>query len=340
LCVIWAIVLLHFAVPFFLLLMRPIKRNSKALAWIAGLLLFMQLAYNYYQVIPEFAASKLSEHWMDFLVPIGIGGVWLAHFMRNIQSAPLLAVHDYNRAAALHLRQLDAEEAAREEAILLLEKEKPVAGPASEQQAGEQQAVEQHRGDQPDGPETEEVSYPDSRIEHAAARYEPKDIRVGWLVAVVATVCCYAVLHYYGVWRFFRFQEHDQAEAKKSPYASASASSPTLLPPGNGGDWREVYTGVPPPAPLPPQPRLDQLDRMTPEESAAVNMQLAAQIKALHSYGPSAEKGFVRVPIEEAMKAVAATLPVAKGPPPGRDANGLLDAGESNSGRMFRGPLP
>ena len=91
-----------------------------------------------------------------------------------------------------------------------------------------------------------------------------------------------------------------------------------------------------------PQPRLDQLDRMTPEESAAVNKQLAAKEKALHSYGSTADKGFVQIPIEQAMKAVAGTLPVAKESPQGRAAkgNGLLEAGESNSGRMFRGPMP
>ena len=42
------------------------------------------------------------------------------------------------------------------------------------------------------------------------------------------------------------------------------------------------------------------------------------------------------------MKAVAGNLPVAKESSQGRAAkdNGLLEAGESNSGRMFRGPMP
>ena len=117
LCVMWAIAVLHFGVPFFLLLMRPVKRNSKAVGWIAGLLLLMQLAFNYYQVLPAFSAPRLSEHWMDFLVPIGIGGVWLASFMMHLRGRPLLPLHDYNRAAALYLRDLDAEEAAREEGL-------------------------------------------------------------------------------------------------------------------------------------------------------------------------------------------------------------------------------
>jgi hypothetical protein len=115
--VMWAIVLFHFTLPFFLLLVRPIKRNSKAMAWIAGLILFMHLVFMNYQVIPDFPASSLSEHGMALLVPIGIGGIWLAHFLWQLERFPLLPLHDYNRAAALHLRRLDTEEAAREEAV-------------------------------------------------------------------------------------------------------------------------------------------------------------------------------------------------------------------------------
>ncbi len=116
LCVIWAIVVLHFAVPFFLLLMRPIKRNSKAVAWIAGLLLLMQLVFDYYQVLPEVAVPT-EQIWLDILLPIGMGGIWLAYYVVQLRRLPLVALHDYNRVTALHLRSLDAEDAEREEAL-------------------------------------------------------------------------------------------------------------------------------------------------------------------------------------------------------------------------------
>jgi hypothetical protein len=115
--VMWAIFLLHFAVPFFLLLMRPIKRSSQAVGRIAGLILLMQLVFLHYLVLPDFPTARLSELWLEVLLPVGIGGPWLAHFLWQIERYPLLPLHDYNRAAALHLRQLDAEEAAREEAV-------------------------------------------------------------------------------------------------------------------------------------------------------------------------------------------------------------------------------
>jgi hypothetical protein len=115
--VVWALGVLHFGVPFFLLLMRSVKRNSRAVAWIAGLLLLMQLVFMNYQVLPAFSADTLGQHWMDFLMPIAIGGLWLACFLWQLQGRPWLAAHDYNRATAIHLRQLDEEEAAREEAL-------------------------------------------------------------------------------------------------------------------------------------------------------------------------------------------------------------------------------
>lgn len=125
----WAIFVLHFAVPFFLLLLRDIKRNPPALAMVAGLLLFMQLVYLYFQILPSFTASawqrllpefpadRLTGHWMDFLSPLAIGGLWLAYFLWQLKRYPVLPQHDLNREEAVRLRQHDVAEAARQEAI-------------------------------------------------------------------------------------------------------------------------------------------------------------------------------------------------------------------------------
>jgi hypothetical protein len=154
---------------------------------------------------------------------------------------------------------------------------------------------------------------------NAGVRYERKDIRLGCLLAfMVVAVCVIATLGY-GVWRFFWWQAGVQQEAKRSPYPLAPALS----------------------AQLPPEPRLEQLDRMAGITSADADKSLAAKEKALDSYGPTADKGFVHIPIRQAIKAVAGKLPVRKQPPPPpADQRGLLEGGQSNSGRMFRGPLP
>lgn len=125
----WALVIFHFVVPFFLLLLRDIKRNPSALARVAGLLLFMQLVYMYFQILPpfsgrawqrllpDFPADHLSVHWMDFLTPLGVGGLWLAYFLWQLKQNPVLPLHDLNRQEAAHLRQHDQEVVAREEAL-------------------------------------------------------------------------------------------------------------------------------------------------------------------------------------------------------------------------------
>jgi hypothetical protein len=113
----WALFLFHFAVPFFLLLMRDVKRDPVALAKVAGLLLFMQLVFGYYQIMPAFPNTSIAQHWMDFLTPFGLGGLWLAVFLRELKRSPLLPQNDVNREAALHFHHLDVEAAARDREI-------------------------------------------------------------------------------------------------------------------------------------------------------------------------------------------------------------------------------
>ncbi len=113
--VVWGLVIFHFAVPFFLLLLRSVKRDPSALAKVAALLLITQLVYLYYQVLPVFPDTGVVEHWIDFVTPLGIGVVWLALFLWQLERLPVTARHDANQAAALHYRQVDAEIARIEE---------------------------------------------------------------------------------------------------------------------------------------------------------------------------------------------------------------------------------
>jgi hypothetical protein len=110
----WALLLLHFVVPFFLLLSRDVKQHPRALASLAGLILFMHLVYLNYQILPAFPDTEVYEHWMSVLMPLGLGGFWLAYYLWELRRAPVLPLHDANRAAALHFQHLDLEAAARE----------------------------------------------------------------------------------------------------------------------------------------------------------------------------------------------------------------------------------
>ena len=45
-------------------------------------------------VLPAFSAGAFRIHWLDFALPLGLGGVWLSFFARNLVARPLLPVHD------------------------------------------------------------------------------------------------------------------------------------------------------------------------------------------------------------------------------------------------------
>jgi hypothetical protein len=100
-------------VPFFSLLLLDVKRNPRALAAVAGLLLFMVLVHTYYLVMPSFPGTGLDEHWMDFLTPVGIGGIWGAYYLFQMRGVPWLPQHDENQAAAVRLQELDTEQGLR-----------------------------------------------------------------------------------------------------------------------------------------------------------------------------------------------------------------------------------
>jgi len=89
------LLLFHFALPFALLLSRPLKRNPRALAAVAALMLLMQVVDLFWLIGPDLAAhgeadAPLRVHWMDLASLLGLGGLWLALFARQALQAPLL----------------------------------------------------------------------------------------------------------------------------------------------------------------------------------------------------------------------------------------------------------
>jgi hypothetical protein len=88
------LVLLNFALPFFLLLFRNVKRRTRSLLLVAGLVLLMRLVDMYWMVLPAFGGGDVRLTWMNVLLPFGMGGVWLAYFTWQLQQMPILPVHD------------------------------------------------------------------------------------------------------------------------------------------------------------------------------------------------------------------------------------------------------
>src|SRR5262249_55192238 len=87
-----ALIVLHFALPFLLLLPESANRNPRILASVAGLIVFMRLLDVYWLVRPVFTQtgdSPRTAHfqvtWLDVAAPIAIGGIWLAVFLWQLE---------------------------------------------------------------------------------------------------------------------------------------------------------------------------------------------------------------------------------------------------------------
>ena len=89
----WMAILLivfHFALPFVLLLLRVTKRKRRSLARVASVICSMQVVNMFWLVAPALHPSQLSVHWLDVLAPIGIGGLWLAVFIRHLRGRSVI----------------------------------------------------------------------------------------------------------------------------------------------------------------------------------------------------------------------------------------------------------
>jgi len=91
----------HFAVPFAMLLSRPFKRDITRLVWLAAWLLCMHHIDLFWIIEPSFSKT-LTVTWADILVPIAMGGLWLAYYCRNLSSLPLLPAYDVDAKEVLN----------------------------------------------------------------------------------------------------------------------------------------------------------------------------------------------------------------------------------------------
>jgi hypothetical protein len=146
-------------------------------------------------------------------------------------------------------------------------------------------------------------------------RFEQTDVGVRGVFIIIAVLAVLAPALFGGVWWWFARYNNRESAIKQSPFPLAE--QPSLK--------------------LPPEPRLEQLDRMAGKPTDAFP-RLEEKEEVLNGLGPTDEPGFVHIPIKRAMALIVDKLPADKGPPPNEARNaGLLDDGEPNSGRVYRG---
>jgi hypothetical protein len=97
----WLLALGTFALPFLTLLLRGVKRHPRRLAYVAGVLVVMGFVHHLWLVAPTFGAhghetegthevSTLAWVWLDVAALCGLGGIWVALFLRSLAARPLL----------------------------------------------------------------------------------------------------------------------------------------------------------------------------------------------------------------------------------------------------------
>ena len=88
------LIVFHFVVPFLLLLSRTTKRRAKMLGAVATGILVVRLIDLFWLIAPAFHGEGFHLHWLDLVLPIGLGGLWLATFLGLLKRRPLLAERD------------------------------------------------------------------------------------------------------------------------------------------------------------------------------------------------------------------------------------------------------
>ncbi|MEZ5307965.1 MAG: hypothetical protein R2684_12540 [Pyrinomonadaceae bacterium] len=98
-----ALIVLHFAFPFLILLMQDFKRKAKWLARLAVFILVMRLVDMYYIIGPSPKLGELEKHLLDvpfrltpwdIVAPIAVGGLWVAVFVWQLKKRPLVPIKD------------------------------------------------------------------------------------------------------------------------------------------------------------------------------------------------------------------------------------------------------
>jgi len=95
------LLVMHFFVPFLLLLQRSVKRRLHVLALVAAALVVLTFVDIYWLVAPSYDTLRPHPTLMDLFAVVGIGGVWVGMFLRQLKKLPLLPVHDPRFEGAL-----------------------------------------------------------------------------------------------------------------------------------------------------------------------------------------------------------------------------------------------
>jgi hypothetical protein len=88
------IIIFHFFLPFFMLLMRPIKDNPKTIGIVAVIILVMRYVAIYWLIAPAWYGEHFHYSWINFTTLVGIGGIWMFEFIRQLKGQTIIPIHE------------------------------------------------------------------------------------------------------------------------------------------------------------------------------------------------------------------------------------------------------
>jgi hypothetical protein len=88
------LVMVHFVVPFLVLLSRRVKRQRALLEKVAMGILVVRLIDLFWLIAPEFHTNGLSISWLDILLPLSLSAFWLGCFVWQLRGRAILPVFD------------------------------------------------------------------------------------------------------------------------------------------------------------------------------------------------------------------------------------------------------
>jgi hypothetical protein len=87
------IILFHFFLPFFMLLMRPIKDRAQTIGVVTVVVLVMRYVAIYWLITPSWYDHFHYSIW-SLTTLIGIGGVWIWAFIHQLKGQTIIPIHE------------------------------------------------------------------------------------------------------------------------------------------------------------------------------------------------------------------------------------------------------
>jgi hypothetical protein len=88
------LIVFHFFLPFFMLLMRDIKDRPKTIAAVTIIMLLMRFVDVYWLVAPAHYGAHFHFSWITIFAFLGIGGLWLAAFIWQLKGQTIIPIHE------------------------------------------------------------------------------------------------------------------------------------------------------------------------------------------------------------------------------------------------------